>query len=80
MIHGMHKLVGSNFFWSGAPTFFGVGLPLFHSGTPTFCQMGVLNFCFQNPSESSDYLFRLKTDKYVCFSHSLSYFDQRQKG
>ena len=23
------------------------------SGTPTFCQMGVLNSCFQNPSESS---------------------------
>ena len=28
---------------------FGVGLP-----TPTFCQMGVLNSCFQNSSESSD--------------------------
>ena len=25
----------------------------FFSGTPTFCQMGVLNSCFQNPSESS---------------------------
>ena len=25
---------------------------LFWSGTPTFCQMGVLNSCFQNPSES----------------------------
>ena len=35
----------SNFFWSGTPTF--------SSGTPTFCQMGVLNSCFQNPSESS---------------------------
>ena len=36
----------SNFFLSGTPTF--------SSGTPTFCQMGVLNSCFQNPSESSD--------------------------
>ena len=36
----------SNFFWSGTPTF--------SSGTPTFGQMGVLNSCFQNPSESSD--------------------------
>ena len=35
----MHKLVGPQLFWSG---------------TPTFCQMGVLNSCFQNPSESSD--------------------------
>ena len=25
----------------------------FSSGTPIFCQMGVLNSCFQNPSESS---------------------------
>ena len=25
----------------------------FRSGTPTFCQMGVLNSCFQNSSESS---------------------------
>ena len=37
-IYGMHKLVG---------------LQHFLSGTPTFCQMGVLNSCFQNPSESS---------------------------
>ena len=37
-IYGMHKLVGLQLFWSG---------------TPTFCQMGVLNSCFQNPSESS---------------------------
>ena len=36
----------SNFFWGGTPTF--------SSGTPTFCQMGVLNSCFQNPSESSE--------------------------
>ena len=42
----MHKLVGLKLFWSGTPTF--------SSGTPTFCQMGVLNSCFQNPSESSD--------------------------
>ena len=40
-IYGMHKLVG-------LPTFFGVGLPLFPVGL-----MGVLNSCFQNPSESS---------------------------
>ena len=33
--------------------FFGVGLPLFTVGLLTFCQMGVLNSCFQNPSESS---------------------------
>ena len=45
-IYGMHKLVGLQLFRSGTPTF--------SSGTPTFCQMGVLNSCFQNPSESSD--------------------------
>ena len=45
-IYGMHKLVGLQLFWNGTPTFC--------SGTPTFCQMGVLNSCFQNPSESSD--------------------------
>ena len=45
-IYGMHKLVGLQLFWSGTPTF--------SSGTPTFCQMGVLNSCFQNPSESSE--------------------------
>ena len=44
-IYGMQKLVGLQFFWSGTPTF--------SSGTPTFCQMGVLNSCFKNPSESS---------------------------
>ena len=44
-IYGMHKLVGLQLFWSGTPTF--------SSGTPTFCQMGFLNSCFQNPSESS---------------------------
>ena len=44
-IYGMHKLVGLQLFWSGTPTF--------SSGTPTFCQMGVLNSCFQNLSESS---------------------------
>ena len=43
----MHKLVGLQLFLSGTPTF--------SSGTPTFCQMGVLNSCFQNPSESSVY-------------------------
>ena len=46
-IYGMHKVVGLQLFWSGTPTF--------SSGTPTFCQMGVLNSCFQNPSESSGY-------------------------
>ena len=45
-ICGMRKLVGLQLFWSGTPTF--------SSGTPTFCQMGVLNSCFQNLSESSD--------------------------
>ena len=50
-IYGMHKLVGLQLFWSGTPTF--------SSGTPTFCQMGVLNSCFQNPSESSG----INTDK-----------------
>ena len=44
-IYGMHKLVGLQLFWSGTPTF--------SSGIPTFCQMGVLNSCFQNPSERS---------------------------
>ena len=44
-IYGMHKLVGLQLFGSGTPTF--------SIGTPTFCQMGVLNSCFQNPSESS---------------------------
>ena len=37
-MYGMHKMVGLQLFWSG---------------TPTFCQMGVVNSCFQNPSESS---------------------------
>ena len=46
MIYRMHKLLGLQIFRSGTPTF--------TSGTPTFCQMGVLNSCFQNPSESSD--------------------------
>ena len=34
--------------------FFGVGLPAFPVGLLLFCQMGVLNSCFQNLSESSD--------------------------
>ena len=46
-IYGMHKLVGLQLFFSGTP--------IFSSGTPTFCQMGVLNSCFQNPSESSGF-------------------------
>ena len=54
-IYGMHKLVGLQLFWSGTPTF--------SSGTPTFCQMGVLNSCFQNPSESSG--FSIKMD-FLC--------------
>ena len=45
-IYGMHKLVGLQLFWSRTPNF--------SSGTPTFCQMGVLNSCFKNSSESSD--------------------------
>ena len=48
-INVMHELVGLQIFWSGTPTF--------SSGTPTFCQMGVLNSCFQNPSESSAVFF-----------------------
>ena len=44
-LYGIHKLVGLQLFWSGTPTF--------SSGTPTFSQIGVLNACFQNPSESS---------------------------
>ena len=50
-IYGMDKLVRLQLFLSGTP--------IFSRGTPTFCQMGVLNSCFQNPSESSalDYLF-----------------------
>ena len=48
-IYGMHKLVGLKLFWSRTPTF--------SSGTPTFCQMGVLNSCFQNPSESSGTIY-----------------------
>ena len=44
-LNGMHELVESQLFGGGTPTF--------SSGTPTFCQMGVLNSCFQNPSESS---------------------------
>ena len=49
-IYGMHKLVELQLFLSGTPTF--------SSGTPTFCQMGVLNSCFQNPSESSGMLYQ----------------------
>ena len=49
-IYGMHKLVGLQLFWSRTATF--------SSGTPTFCQMGVLNSCFKNPSESSAHVFR----------------------
>ena len=42
----------SNFLLSGTPTF--------SSGTPTFGQMGVLNSCFQNPSESA-----VRVEKYL---------------
>ena len=45
-VYGMHKLVGLQLFWSRTPNF--------SSGTPTFCQIGVLNSCFQNSSESSE--------------------------
>ena len=47
-IYRVHKLVGLQLFLSGTPTF--------SSGTPTFFQMGVLNSCFQNPSESSVFI------------------------
>ena len=59
-IYGMHKLVGLQLFRSRTPTF--------SSGTPTFCQMGVLNSCFQNPSESSDNssITRTKVGGTVC--------------
>ena len=50
-IYGMHKLLVLQLFLSGTP--------IFSSGTPTFCQMGVLNSCFQNPSESSDAAFSM---------------------
>ena len=48
----------SNFFWSGTPTF--------SSGTPTFCQMGVLNSCFQNPSENSEYFNEVSSHSNIC--------------
>ena len=59
-IYGMHKLVGLQLFWSRTPNF--------SSGTPTFCQMGVLNSCFQNSSESSD---KFKKFERVSFSFSV---------
>ena len=49
-IYDMHKMVGLQLFLSRTPTF--------SSGTPTFCQMGVLNSCIQNPSESSGWLHK----------------------
>ena len=52
-IYGMHKLVGLQLFWSGTTTF--------SSGTPTFCQIGVLNSCFQNHSESSEFCISLSS-------------------
>ena len=55
-IYGMHKLVGLQLFWSGTPTF--------SSGTPTFWQLGVLNSCFQNPSESSELLPQLLVEQF----------------
>ena len=59
------QLVGLHIFWSGTPTF--------SSETPTFCQMGVLNSCFQNPSESSAESFQ-----YITVSNSLDQ-DQAQQ-
>ena len=53
-IYSMHKLVGLQLFWSRTPNF--------SSGTPTFCQMGVLNSCFQNSSESSVLDYSLHND------------------
>ena len=64
-IYGMHKLVGLQLFWSRISNF--------SSGTPTFCQMGVLNSCFQNSSESSDTPFTHFGDKqYSCRTLTLS--------
>ena len=50
----MGKLYGSRYARIGGTPTFWSGTPTFSSGTPTFCQMGVLNSCFQNPSESSE--------------------------
>ena len=59
-IYGMHTLVGLKLFWSRTPNF--------SSGTPTFCQMGVLNSCFQNPSESSGCVRLYRGSRlFVCF-------------
>ena len=67
--YGMHNLVGLQLFLSGTP--------IFSNGTPTFCQMGVLNSCFQNPSESSgnDSTFLKNTMFYIkmLFSVSVTY-------
>ena len=59
-IYGINKLVGLQLFWSRTPNF--------SSGTPTFCQMGVLNSCFQNSSESS---VSVMQDFFVCFDFNL---------
>ena len=68
-IYGMHRLVGLQLFLSGTPTF--------SSGTPTFCQMGVLNSCFQNPSESSDHFLHLW---YVLIYEQNKYFHHLRGG
>ena len=62
-IYGMDKLVGLQLFWSRTPTF--------SSGTPTFCQMGVLNSCFQNPSESSDIM---QFERHFCLLNCIKLF------
>ena len=68
-IYGVHELVELQLFWSGTPTF--------SSGTPTFCQMGVLNSCFQNPSESSVivFIFRFKNCNSVLVMASAANID-----
>ena len=68
-IYGMHKSVGLQLFLSGTPTF--------SSGTPTFYQMGVLNSCFQNPSESSGSGRTMHMHRLIC-AFNASQCDQHQ--
>ena len=68
-IYGMHKLVGLQLFRSRTPTF--------SSGTPTFCQMGVLNSCFQNPSESS--VFYVENTVFAVFIEKTINYNKRYR-
>ena len=68
----MHKLVGLQLFLSGTPSF--------SSGTPTFCQMGVLNSCFQNPSESSGPLPLQHCDYFLYYSKHNFYVMVKSNG